>query len=1056
MTPTPITTNKDCLLLFAKKLSTFLDEELSIDDSKSPWKDDWISLKNAGFGSKKFSRLQLAKHVLGLTAKDKSVPKIIAGLRSKFPPIDKKLVFIPTMHDTDLWHMDVKPENSNDETKATILSPSKNDSNENTDEEENEVNTTRDSTIDTPALIDPIDKFSKAPVWTKIPVTTKQVPTSIPMKTTPFASKNHFDGLFTPIEDIDDDEDLSLSATHDINKTISSDQSQTKSTSTQQSIKATNPHEIIDLSAYTTRTIAKINNLRNEGKDLTEHANLDEILLWIETKVNQFEKSGAQRETHLTTVSSEFNNKATEIYDLCNKSRQTCSESTKICNGMQQKMKKEKDTVIKDINKAETSAIEEINRTANRRKTEAVTMIDEMNGLISKMKDHKSVPEEILKQVQTASQVLKDTVENIFDDYEERTNEMIDTQKVIFRSWLENLMGNNTMKAVHDLVQETETLKASRLLLDIKHKEIDSWFINKKQEFEDMKIRSEHVSKLHSNNPPMPQYQTDTAVRYQKGLCDVYGYIMDHKYYANDKWYYELHTMNGATIQNVCEEHLKRHEDNIPQSPNHSDDNMFCKPTNQKYHPHHSNSPFAQTSVKQENMSDSTEHEMRHHNQSPWTPSGPHNRQLANNEFRYPHGSFPLSVNQTQLIKHAEKWIFEIRTHLDLRGFYDDITNQFRQYHIYLRSYEDIVKDQGIELITPATCQNYETARKQMSQAIMSFFQTYGKTIFNEYTAPLDYITAFKANSDGLGFLKRIMKKRHPKLKDVIDMKTPSAPIFQHYQNIHLFIQAYIEWLHDEQLRGGRTYNDKEQLDYVLTNLDERFSIAVGKIEENLIKLYADPFDPQPIPLHLQVTYELGMYISDLIPDDKKEDLTNAVPKLFAVSTRPNKKNDKSPKERYNNRNTRYRQTSGEQEQSNDQDVNVDDLQWRIIPGATCPACKKNNHNVYKTGCPALGLFAHCQEFYDSQPKKLIEKVKGAYNKYQRELGKKMLERRNKDRRTLRTVAATYGENELGALKVAMFDDYKDDFKEEQYAEENPFDDFYYDEPTDDDDSDVN
>jgi hypothetical protein len=49
------------------------------------------------------------------------------------------------MHDTDLWHMDIKPENSIDETEATVLPSSKTENDENADEEENEVNTTCDS-----------------------------------------------------------------------------------------------------------------------------------------------------------------------------------------------------------------------------------------------------------------------------------------------------------------------------------------------------------------------------------------------------------------------------------------------------------------------------------------------------------------------------------------------------------------------------------------------------------------------------------------------------------------------------------------------------------------------------------------------------------------------------------------------------------------------------------------------------------------------------------------------------------------------------------------------
>ena len=284
-------------------------------------------------------------------------------------------------------------------------------------------------------------------------------------------------------------------------------------------------------------------------------------------------------------------------------------------------------------------------------------------------------------------------------------------------------------------------------------------------------------------------------------------------------------------------------------------------------------------------------------------------------------------------------------------------------------------------------------------------------------------------------------------------METPPAPSFKHFDNIHIFIQAYIEWLHDEKLRNNREYNDKEKLDHILNNLDERFKIALLKIETKMDSLYADPSDPQPIPPHLQVTNDLGMYITDLIPDDKKEDLTNKnIPKLFAVNTRSNSHNMGSRKQQRPNKDKyKYRQNPGEQ-QPQDKDINVNNLEWKIIPGATCPACGKNNHNVYKTGCPSLGLFANCHDFYKSQPKHLIEKVQNAFNKYQVELGKKMMERRNKDRRILRTVAATCGEDQVADLQDSMFIEYKSDFTEEQYNNDNPYEDFYFDEATDSDD----
>jgi hypothetical protein len=51
--------------------------------------------------------------------------------------------------------------------------------------------------------------------------------------------------------------------------------------------------------------------------------------------------------------------------------------------------------------------------------------------------------------------------------------------------------------------------------------------------------------------------------------------------------------------------------------------------------------------------------------QHQWHPSI-HQWQPAQNEFQYPVSSMLLSVNLTNLIKHAEKWKFELTSELGL------------------------------------------------------------------------------------------------------------------------------------------------------------------------------------------------------------------------------------------------------------------------------------------------------------------------------------------------------------------------------------------------------
>ena len=163
-------------------------------------------------------------------------------------------------------------------------------------------------------------------------------------------------------------------------------------------------------------------------------------------------------------------------------------------------------------------------------------------------------------------------------------------------------------------------------------------------------------------------------MQFKKDLYTVYGYIMDNNKYQNGKWYFEVFTMNGTTIHDCCEDHLTPLQDHIPpgattshQSPIRKNNIDICQPVNQSAPSPPSPYRQAYPNIKQE-MSNGSEHVS--HNPS-FLPrmNRMTTRPLAQNEFEYPIGSLPLSVNQTTLIKHAEKWNFDIQHVLDLRGF---------------------------------------------------------------------------------------------------------------------------------------------------------------------------------------------------------------------------------------------------------------------------------------------------------------------------------------------------------------------------------------------------
>jgi hypothetical protein len=989
----PITSNKSNLFDFTKYITVVLDEELKSSTLKCPWKDSWLSLKNDnGFGTRKFTRFQLAKIILGNDATDKSLTKIIQELQNKFSPIADKYTFTQDANDTDLWIMIEKNDNVTDDDKID---------NDNDDE------------------------------WTTMPVksTSKSKNMYETPETKPDETKKNksFINSFAHLAATSPDEDLSFDSEstrqqsvllcQETNETNDDDKSHELSTdkiqaNTKDSNESPDKH-------WNNESYLEVDKAIREGRidDITDG---NKLYYWFNTSVNNINITTQTSLNKLTLHSNQLTN---EMDSNIASVRKLTTDAKSSCEGIVNKNSKEIRNITKTIKDSETEAISAVNICANRRKEEIQGKIDEVISLVLAMEAKSSIPSDCLKEVNTTVNKLRNDIQDIYDTFEEHTSNEIDKQKQDLRNWMTEFVKTNNVTAVRNLVEETKKLSAERMLMENKRHEIDSWF----QSIQTLTPPNILSTQTDNASPP---FLPDTAVTYKKGLCNVTGYIMNTHAPTEhgSAWKFDIYTINGTTIHACCEENITLAHDVMP--PPGTDPTIQCTPPTSTPASPTRNAPTKRFQTDTPVSSSVSPNK-------PWTYQ---NRRTAENEFEYPPGATPTSVNGQRLIKHAENWNFNLRNVLDLRGFYDQLQILLRPYSIHLKDYKDIVADQGLEAVTPHNCTKYDTAVTQMSQTLMLYFQTYGTTIFKDYSDPLDYIAAFRATSNGLGFLKRIMKKRHPNLKDVINRTTPSAPIFKHYTNIHLFIQSYIEWIHDEQLRGGRTYDDKEKLDHVINNLDERFNIALHKIETMVDKLYADPFNPIPFPPHLQLSNELGMYITDLIPDDKKEDLTNNIPTIHALTRSQYRNKTKDVKSPSDLQRKTYSSRSG----NTDKNTNkwAETLEWKVLPGIQCPACKKNNHNVYSTGCPALSLFCACKEFYDKTPKDKLEPVKAAYVKYQKELGQKLRERRNNDRRTLRLLADNYNTDDVAEMKKLMFDKYKSDYDDEQYVTQNPYDDF--------------
>ena len=117
----------------------------------------------------------------------------------------------------------------------------------------------------------------------------------------------------------------------------------------------------------------------------------------------------------------------------------------------------------------------------------------------------------------------------------------------------------------------------------------------------------------------------------------------------------------------------------------------------------------------------------------------------------------------------------------------------------------------------------------------------------------------------------------------------------------------------------------------------------------------------------------------------------------------------------------------------------IKNLRWELKPGKICPACKKNNHHFYETGCPQMATFAVCKEFYDAAPKEHFHAIKKHYQKYLAELRQKQKDRVKSDKKVLKTLRARYDDEDFASLQETYFECYKQDFPEECEREDNPY-----------------
>ncbi len=808
-----------------------------------------------------------------------------------------------------------------------------------------------------------------------------------------------------------------------------------------------NEHKDIVMDKLERRTDWLAVDIKNQ---VTNYINTEteQRVINLKTQVTDYVKNEAEKRAQdLKKLTRALRTELDEKIDTVSRHQSTIKNDTQ---SMVDKISSKISKATTEIEKCETESIMMVTTKGNDMLQHLNDKIQSVTALSAKINEDHITAKHAKDDVVAAIRHLRTTVEELYDRFSDDISKLADNERDLFRDFLvqkqrfidEHHALSAELRNERDLLQaERKAMRREQELLTKQRVDFEQWSNEMRAKTLEFDKWTNELQSTHSTSTPhrtthnrsAPKFSSDEPIHYVTANYNVYGYIMNTvpPNFENGSWKYAIYTGQGNKIYDCDESCLTHVKDHIPTD-------YVAPPTPAAIPPSHT-SPM-RTSRNMHNEMPSFQHfaqnervpEYPRTNHRPWMSRHNHSKVPAN-EFVYPHGTPSRQIYALPLYKAAQYWTLKIKGESDLRGFYDRLKGHLEYYNILLCDYDNIQRDQPIVLITPENCENYEYAVNAMSKCIFQLFDQYSSDFFSTYVEPLGYIESFRPKMDGLGFLKHIMKKRHPNLRDVDALENvlpTTVPTMDECPTIFNLINRYMEWLHDEKLRNNRMYTNYEQIQYILTQLDDDlYATAKKSIKDELAGLQAHGNNPKPFPSHLLVDENLGLYIIGLLPKDVQTAIYASFSSYIQQDDAKVNKVKSSDKQRpYKPRQDR-------------DDKWVDEIKWEILPGEQCPACLKSNHNVYKTGCPTFATFAVCNEFNKTVPPDRLKQVTGAYRKYQRELNKQKRERRNNDKRTLRHLQAEYHGEDIAQLKKTMFNAYVKDFQDEQYCTENPYDD---------------
>ena len=531
-------------------------------------------------------------------------------------------------------------------------------------------------------------------------------------------------------------------------------------------------------------------------------------------------------------------------------------------------------------------------------------------------------------------------------------------------------------------------------------------------------------------NIPLRQFMDRERISYKMAFRTVVGTVIDAGYHNSihpkvSSWKYTIEGDDGHIYVDCQERLLSKATSLQPPSSAVSYILNQGKKTNTTYEDHNNHTP---TSNKQPTH-------------------------LLDDQFIFPKDSTYVTRIYSQSIeKYGSTWTYDLTNEKQIPDFYEKLRLKMKSCNILLRPYNELKMDEDICVINENNSINASKARKTMAEILYNYLDDNKSTIFEHYPIALGDITACKHTHDGFQVLIYIVEVIHPLLKNrTKKKKSNKPPLGKDCKTVIDLVSQYEQWL-EEELMKGRTYDEEDQILYIVGELDERYATAKTKIDLRLEDLTKDK--DMSFPSELKVNHKLGKYILDLLTVEEKKAINddaysntsghlnkmNMTDRLYSNSNQSKKKGKFKSFQSY---------SSKERRKDNKKygDSWANEIKWKIIPGAICSACGGSNHEVYETGCPQLARFSNCKEFMQRHSPEQIKPVVESYNEYVRDRRRQRQNTKKGYRRTIKSLEADEEMDDKGLAHIKQLyeQDYYDQYPEESYNDDvdifNPSDD---------------